>query len=246
MARPGGTLRPIQYPLLTMSTQLIEREHDPDSRQPDQLVCPECELDVVWGAVYFELVCDGCGLVVDEKEIDYGPEWRAYDDRERYRKSRVGAPLSSAIHHRGLTRWLISELLRVNPLLNRCAYRTNVRVSFRLDVRASKALGRLRSQDSLRSSLRCGACVVRVPEAGLALSVHQDDGRPTGGPGGLKGRAAVGGAPTPQAPQAGGQGAQRGSRRPERREGFRSAAVHCRVIQDESAGPYTNCTEQFV
>ena len=86
-----------------MTSQLIEREHDPDSQQSEQLVCPECESDVVWGAVYFELVCDGCGLVVDEKEIDYGPEWRAYDDRERYRKSRVGAPLSSAIHDRGLT-----------------------------------------------------------------------------------------------------------------------------------------------
>ena len=87
-----------------MTSQLIEREHDLNSQQSEQLVCPECESDLFWqGAVYFELVCDGCGLVVDEKQIDYGPEWRAYDDRERYRKSRVGAPLSSAIHDRGLT-----------------------------------------------------------------------------------------------------------------------------------------------
>ena len=57
-----------------MPSQLIEREHDPDSQQSEQLVCPECESDLFWqGAVYFELVCDGCGLVVDEKEIDYGP-----------------------------------------------------------------------------------------------------------------------------------------------------------------------------
>jgi hypothetical protein len=48
-----------------MSSQRIEREHDPDSQQSEQLVCPECESDVVWGAVYFELVCEGCGLVVD-------------------------------------------------------------------------------------------------------------------------------------------------------------------------------------
>jgi transcription initiation factor TFIIB len=86
-----------------MTSQLIERENDPDSQRSEQLACPECESDVLQGAVYFELICDGCGLVVDEKEIDYGPEWRAYDDRERYRKSRVGAPLSSAIHDRGLT-----------------------------------------------------------------------------------------------------------------------------------------------
>jgi len=37
-----------------------------------------------------------------------------------------------------------------------------------------KALGALRSRDSLRSSLRCGAYVVRVPGPALALSVLQD------------------------------------------------------------------------
>ena len=58
---------------------------------------------VLAGAVYFEFVCDGCGLVVDEKQIGYDPERRAYDDRERYRKSRVDVTLLNAIHDRGPT-----------------------------------------------------------------------------------------------------------------------------------------------
>jgi hypothetical protein len=63
----NGMLHHIQYSSLIMTSQLVEREHNPDSQEPEQLVCPECESDVIWGAVYFELVCDGCGLTVDGK-----------------------------------------------------------------------------------------------------------------------------------------------------------------------------------
>ena len=35
-------------------------------------------------------------------EIDLGPEWRAYDEEERRRKSRVGPPLTPLIHDMGL------------------------------------------------------------------------------------------------------------------------------------------------
>lgn len=60
--------------------------------------CPECSGRVTTNAI--ETVCEDCGLVVDEHQIDHGPEWRAYDDDER---ERTGAPLTAARHDRGLS-----------------------------------------------------------------------------------------------------------------------------------------------
>ena len=60
--------------------------------------CPECDGHVTTNAV--ETVCEDCGLVIDEQRIDHGPEWRAYDEKER---ERTGAPLTAARHDRGLS-----------------------------------------------------------------------------------------------------------------------------------------------
>ncbi len=50
-----------------------------------------------------ETVCRECGLVVDENEIDHGPEWRAFDSQERDQKRRVGAPTTNMMHDKGLS-----------------------------------------------------------------------------------------------------------------------------------------------
>ena len=50
-----------------------------------------------------ELVCNDCGLVVEEGNIDPGPEWRAFNHSERQEKSRVGAPTTKTMHDKGLT-----------------------------------------------------------------------------------------------------------------------------------------------
>ena len=50
-----------------------------------------------------ELVCEDCGLVVDEDFIDPGPEWRAFDDDQRDKRSRVGSPMTYTIHDKGLS-----------------------------------------------------------------------------------------------------------------------------------------------
>jgi transcription initiation factor TFIIB len=42
-------------------------------------------------------------LVLDEQQIDRGPEWRAFNHSERQSKSRVGAPITETMHDRGLT-----------------------------------------------------------------------------------------------------------------------------------------------
>jgi len=66
--------------------------------------CPECDSGgLVQNADGSELVCGECGLVVEEGQIDLGPEWRAFNHQERQSKSRVGAPTTQTMHDKGLT-----------------------------------------------------------------------------------------------------------------------------------------------
>ncbi|MDV3244798.1 MAG: transcription initiation factor IIB [Nitrososphaerales archaeon] len=49
-----------------------------------------------------ELHCSDCGLVVKEKIVDVGPEWRSFSSDEKGDRSRTGTPTSIAIHDMGL------------------------------------------------------------------------------------------------------------------------------------------------
>jgi len=66
-------------------------------------VCPECSGQLVVQEGRAETVCEDCGLVVGEDEIDRGPEWRAFDAAEKDEKSRVGAPTTNMMHDKGLS-----------------------------------------------------------------------------------------------------------------------------------------------
>ncbi|SFL46904.1 transcription initiation factor TFIIB [Halogranum rubrum] len=61
--------------------------------------CPECNGHVATNAV--ETVCEDCGLVIADQEIDHGPEWRSFEDGDN--RERTGAPLTAARHDRGLS-----------------------------------------------------------------------------------------------------------------------------------------------
>jgi len=50
-----------------------------------------------------ELIHEETGLIVEEEQIDPGPEWRAFNHSERQSKSRVGAPTTKTMHDKGLT-----------------------------------------------------------------------------------------------------------------------------------------------
>jgi len=81
-----------------------EREEESEDEAPeDELVCPECGGRLESDTEHGEVVCGDCGLVVEEDEIDRGPEWRAFDSSERDRKSRVGAPTTNMMHDKGLS-----------------------------------------------------------------------------------------------------------------------------------------------
>jgi transcription initiation factor TFIIB len=84
-----------------------ERERDEDEEEQtadeEELVCPECGGKLASDSEHGETVCQDCGLVVEEDEIDPGPEWRAFDSKEKDEKSRVGAPTTNMMHDKGLS-----------------------------------------------------------------------------------------------------------------------------------------------
>jgi len=73
------------------------------AEQDEEFVCPECGGHLVSDEQRGETVCEDCGLVVEEDDIDRGPEWRAFDAAEKDSKSRVGAPTTKMMHDKGLS-----------------------------------------------------------------------------------------------------------------------------------------------
>ena len=92
----------------TYHTEATEREQERTETETETETettptCPECTGNLVTDEEHGETVCADCGLVVEEDEIDHGPEWRAFDSSERDSKSRVGAPTTQMMHDKGLS-----------------------------------------------------------------------------------------------------------------------------------------------
>lgn len=68
------------------------------------IICPECGGNhISRDYTRAELICDGCGLVIDEGIIDPGPKWRAFDREQQEKKEHTGLPMTYTIHDRGLS-----------------------------------------------------------------------------------------------------------------------------------------------
>ena len=80
-----------------------QETEDESERTSDGLSCPECDGQVINDEEHGESVCADCGLVVEADSVDRGPEWRAFDSREKDEKSRVGAPTTNTMHDKGLS-----------------------------------------------------------------------------------------------------------------------------------------------
>jgi len=67
-------------------------------------VCPECgSSNLMRDYENAEIVCMDCGFVIESKIADQGPEWRAFDDEQRAKRARAGAPVTYTIHDKGLS-----------------------------------------------------------------------------------------------------------------------------------------------
>lgn len=66
--------------------------------------CPECGNDVlISDNTRGEIVCNVCGLVLSQRIVDSGPEWRAFTSEEAKNKIRVGSPLNLTLYDKGLS-----------------------------------------------------------------------------------------------------------------------------------------------
>jgi transcription initiation factor TFIIB len=66
--------------------------------------CPECGgARLMRDYENAEIVCMECGFVIATKIADQGPEWRAFDNEQREKRARAGAPLTYTIHDKGLS-----------------------------------------------------------------------------------------------------------------------------------------------
>ncbi|WP_440989561.1 transcription initiation factor IIB [Haloarchaeobius baliensis] len=79
------------------------RAEESERTQDEREVCPECGADAITDDEHGETVCEDCGMVIEEDLVDHGPEWRAFDSREKNEKSRVGAPTTQMLHDKGLS-----------------------------------------------------------------------------------------------------------------------------------------------
>lgn len=87
-----------------MSDIDIGNPHSVPISQPRVHLCPECgSARLIRDYECAELVCMDCGYVIAAKIADRGPEWRAFDDEQRAKRTRVGAPLTYTIHDKGLS-----------------------------------------------------------------------------------------------------------------------------------------------
>ncbi|MDP6905917.1 MAG: transcription initiation factor IIB [Candidatus Thermoplasmatota archaeon] len=75
-----------------------------DAQVEDIVKCPECnsrnlERDETRG----ELVCQDCGLVLEDNVIDQGAEWRVFSPEQGDQRARTGAPMTVMLHDKGLS-----------------------------------------------------------------------------------------------------------------------------------------------
>jgi len=74
------------------------------TKKEQKIRCPECgEIELIKDYERAELICTNCGLVIKEKMMDFGPEWRVFDKEQTKERIRVGAPATYTIHDKGLT-----------------------------------------------------------------------------------------------------------------------------------------------
>ena len=92
-------------------------------------VCPECDGRLRKEGA--EIICEECGLISAEDELDRGPEWRSFEDDESDPR-RTGAPLTRSRHDRGLS----TEI----------GYGSHAGTSTRLTGRKRRQIARLRRE----------------------------------------------------------------------------------------------------
>lgn len=140
----------------------------------EDIHCPECGAqNIVKDPARGEVICGDCGLVIEDRIIDQGPEWRAYESKEISKKARTGSPGSLIIHDKGLSTmidWHDQDIFgkKINPKkraqiyrLRRWQIRSRVHSSLARNLsKAMNELDRLSSQIELPRDIKERAALI--------------------------------------------------------------------------------------
>ena len=97
-------LKVLQSDRESLKSRTKQKEQKKKAENQTETVCPECgSRQLVHDPERAELVCQSCGLMIDNDFIDRGPEWRGFDHDQRMKRSRVGPPMTLTIHDKGLS-----------------------------------------------------------------------------------------------------------------------------------------------
>lgn len=65
--------------------------------------CPECGgINLFWNKDKGEVICKDCGLVIEDKMVDFTQEWRDFDSEATESHRRTGAPMTYTQYDQGL------------------------------------------------------------------------------------------------------------------------------------------------
>ena len=77
---------------------MLNSNQDPNGKK-----CQECgSSHIVRGYERGEVICNDCGIVLEDSFIDQGPEWRSFDSDQDERRARTGSPMTFLSHDKGL------------------------------------------------------------------------------------------------------------------------------------------------
>jgi len=92
-------------------------------------VCPECGGSIIPLIETGDVVCNQCGLVIDEKKVDFSHNGRrAYTNQEKNNREQTGAPISILLPDIGLSTVMDRNKIN-NPDLKRAA-KWNTRITW--------------------------------------------------------------------------------------------------------------------
>src|SRR2546427_4489958 len=128
--------------------------------------CPECHGDhLVRDYSRAEIVCEDCGLVLDDMIIDEGPEWRAFDSEQRESPERAGPPSTIMAHDKGLSTSI--------GWRNKDAYGRQIPHKSRAQIyRLRKWQHRIRTSKSGERSLAQGLTEINTMASKMGLPRH--------------------------------------------------------------------------
>lgn len=128
--------------------------------------CPECSSEhLVRDYERAEIVCESCGLVLDDYIIDEGPDWRAFDAEQRDTRERAGPPSTVMSHDKGLSTSI--------GWRNKDAYGRQIPHKSRAQIyRLRKWQHRIRTSKSGERSLAQGLAEINTMASKMGLPRH--------------------------------------------------------------------------